>query len=169
MSTPREIIEQLIDGMTSKKWDQLPELFAEDVVIIHPLSTGPEARIKGRHKVAEHFARAAAFDADLRICVFAMAKKLPVFGSFTSGSLFATSAESLVSFAQRPQLSEIPEAACRAAPAVPTEGPSRCSPRSLDVSPSAEKKRSATVGPFPTTARLSPSLTSAISSSTVGS
>jgi len=67
MSTPREILEQLIDGMTSKKWDQLPELFAEDVVIIHPLSTGPEARIVGRHKVAEHFARAAAFDADLRI------------------------------------------------------------------------------------------------------
>ena len=102
-------------------------------------------------------------------CVFAMAKKLPVFGSFTSGSFFATSAESLVSFTQRPQLAEIPEAACRAAPAVPREGPSRCSPRSLDVSPSAARKRSATVGPFPMTARLSPSLTSAISSSTVGS
>jgi uncharacterized protein len=67
MSTPREIFEQLIDGMTSKRWDQLADLFAEDVVIFHPLSTGPEARIEGREKVREHFARAAAFDADLRI------------------------------------------------------------------------------------------------------
>src|ERR1700677_788390 len=67
MFTPREIFEQLIDGMTSKKWDQLPELFAENVVITHPLSTGPEARIEGRESVREHFARAAAFDADLRI------------------------------------------------------------------------------------------------------
>jgi hypothetical protein len=57
MSTPREIFEQLIDGMTNKKWDQLPELFAEDVVIFHPLSTGPEARIEGRERVRE-FSRA---------------------------------------------------------------------------------------------------------------
>src|SRR5882757_1644450 len=67
MSTPREVFQQLVDGMTGKKWEQLPELFAEDVVIFHPLSTGPEARIEGREKVREHFARMAGFDADLRI------------------------------------------------------------------------------------------------------
>jgi ketosteroid isomerase-like protein len=67
MSTPREVFRQLVDGMTGKKWEQLPELFAEDVVIYHPLSTGPEARIEGREKVREHFARMAGFDADLRI------------------------------------------------------------------------------------------------------
>jgi uncharacterized protein len=31
------------------------------------LSAGPEARIEGREKVREHFARAAAFGTDLRI------------------------------------------------------------------------------------------------------
>jgi ketosteroid isomerase-like protein len=67
MSTPREVFQQLVDGMTGKKWEQLPELFAEDVVIFHPLSTGPEARIEGREKVRDHFARMAGFDADLRI------------------------------------------------------------------------------------------------------
>jgi len=67
MTTPREVFQQLIDGMIDKKWEQLPELFAEDVVIFHPLSTGPEARIEGREKVREHFARMAGFGGDLRI------------------------------------------------------------------------------------------------------
>jgi len=67
MSTPREVFQQLVDGMIGKKWEQLLELFAEDVVISHPLSTGPEARIEGREKVREQFARFAAFDADLHI------------------------------------------------------------------------------------------------------
>ncbi|MCU1682013.1 MAG: ketosteroid isomerase-related protein [Amycolatopsis sp.] len=67
MSTPREVFQQLVDGMVGKKWEQLPELFAEDVVVFHPLSTGPEARIEGREKVREHFARMAGFDADLQI------------------------------------------------------------------------------------------------------
>jgi ketosteroid isomerase-like protein len=67
MNTPREVFQQLVDGMTGKKWAQLPELFAEDVVISHPLSTGPEARIEGREKVREHFARMAGFDADMHI------------------------------------------------------------------------------------------------------
>ena len=67
MSTPREVFQQLVDGMVGKKWEQLPELFAEDVVVFHPLSTGPEARIEGREKVREHFARMAGFDADLEI------------------------------------------------------------------------------------------------------
>jgi len=67
MNTPREVFQQLVDGMVDKKWEQLPELFAEDVVIIHPLSTGPDARIEGREKVREQLARMAAFEADLRI------------------------------------------------------------------------------------------------------
>jgi ketosteroid isomerase-like protein len=67
MSTPREVFQQLVDGMVGKKWEQLPDLFAEDVVVFHPLSTGPEARIEGREKVREHFARMAGFDADLQI------------------------------------------------------------------------------------------------------
>jgi ketosteroid isomerase-like protein len=67
MSTPREVFQQLVDGMIGKKWEQLPELFAEDVVIFHPLSTGPEARIEGREKVRERFAQMAGFDADLHI------------------------------------------------------------------------------------------------------
>jgi ketosteroid isomerase-like protein len=66
MSTPREVFLQLVDGMTSKKWEQLPELYAEDVVIFHPMSTGPEARIEGREKVRERFAQMAGFDADLQ-------------------------------------------------------------------------------------------------------
>jgi ketosteroid isomerase-like protein len=67
VTTPREVFQQLTDGMIDKKWEQLPELFAEDVVIFHPLSTGPEARIEGREKVREHFARMAGFGGDLRI------------------------------------------------------------------------------------------------------
>lgn len=67
MSTPREVFQQLIDCWIGQKWDQLPELYAEDVVVLHPLSTGPEARIEGREKVREQFARMAGFIGDVQI------------------------------------------------------------------------------------------------------
>ena len=67
MSTAREVFQQLMDGMADKKWDQLPDLFAEDVVITHPLSTGPDARVDGREKVREHFARMAGFDGAMHV------------------------------------------------------------------------------------------------------
>jgi ketosteroid isomerase-like protein len=66
MSTPREVLQQLIDGMAGKKWAQLPDLFAEDAVVFHPLSTGPDATIEGREKIREHFDRMAGFDADVQ-------------------------------------------------------------------------------------------------------
>ncbi|HEY2696525.1 MAG TPA: nuclear transport factor 2 family protein [Pseudonocardiaceae bacterium] len=67
MSTPREVFEQLVDGMVNKKWEQAANLFAEDAVVYHPLETGPWARIEGIDTIREHFNRMAGFDADLHI------------------------------------------------------------------------------------------------------
>jgi ketosteroid isomerase-like protein len=62
MYTPREVFEQLVACMTNKEWDRLPELFAEDAVVVHPFSTGPDARVEGREKVREYANRMAGFD-----------------------------------------------------------------------------------------------------------
>jgi ketosteroid isomerase-like protein len=67
MTTPREVFQQLMDGTADQKWDQLPDLYAEDVVITHPLSTGPDARIDGREKVREHYARMAGFGGAMHV------------------------------------------------------------------------------------------------------
>jgi len=67
MSTPREVYEQFVDAMTNKKWDQVPDLFAEDAVLYHPLETGPRARIEGRETIREQFNRMGGFSADLHI------------------------------------------------------------------------------------------------------
>lgn len=58
MSTARAVLTQLLETMADKKWEQLPDLYAEDVVIEHPLS-GPDATVRGRDKVREHAARLA--------------------------------------------------------------------------------------------------------------
>jgi len=64
---PRAVAEQLLKGIGNRSWSELSVLYAEDVVIEHPLSTGPVARIEGRAKVREHFARMAGFDGALHV------------------------------------------------------------------------------------------------------
>jgi len=58
VNAAHDVLAQLLDAMASKKWEQLPDLYAEDVVIEHPLS-GPDATVRGRDKVREHAARLA--------------------------------------------------------------------------------------------------------------
>lgn len=67
MTAPAEVFRQLVDGVVSRKWDQLPELYAEDAVVVHPFSTDPAvARLAGRGQIRDHFARAAGMAVDFR-------------------------------------------------------------------------------------------------------
>jgi ketosteroid isomerase-like protein len=67
MTAPAEVFRQLVDGVVGKKWDQLPSLYAEDAVVVHPFSTDPAvARLEGRAQLREHFARAAEMGVDFR-------------------------------------------------------------------------------------------------------
>ena len=67
MTAPAEVFRQLVDGVTGQKWDQLPELYAEDAVVVHPFSTDPAiSRLEGREQLRAHFARAAEIGVDFR-------------------------------------------------------------------------------------------------------
>ncbi|QUQ68489.1 nuclear transport factor 2 family protein [Kutzneria sp. CA-103260] len=63
MTTPAEVFHRLLDGVTGRKWDELPLLYAEDAVVVYPF-TG--ARLSGRSQIREHFAAAATRGVDLR-------------------------------------------------------------------------------------------------------
>jgi uncharacterized protein len=57
--TPREVLERVIDGVTHKRWDTLPDLYAEDTIVEHPFQLPAASTISGRRALAEHFAAAA--------------------------------------------------------------------------------------------------------------
>lgn len=59
MRTPREVIEQLIERVPARRWDTLPDLYAPDAVVHHPLQLPAAAKIEGREGLAQHFQRAA--------------------------------------------------------------------------------------------------------------
>src|ERR1700730_12596652 len=57
-ASPREVFEQLIDRITSRAWDALPELYAQDVGVEQPFGLPQPLRLEGRDQVAAHFAAA---------------------------------------------------------------------------------------------------------------
>jgi ketosteroid isomerase-like protein len=58
-ASPREVLDRLIDGVTNKKWDVLPGLYAEDTIADHPFRIPAPTRLHGREGLREHFADAA--------------------------------------------------------------------------------------------------------------
>jgi ketosteroid isomerase-like protein len=59
--TPREVFERIIDGVTHRRWDELPGLYAEDAVVTHPFATAAEP-LRGREALRRHFAAGAGMD-----------------------------------------------------------------------------------------------------------
>jgi|tagenome__1003787_1003787.scaffolds.fasta_scaffold20639305_1 ketosteroid isomerase-like protein len=59
-ATPAEVFARLLEGITERRWDELAELYAEDVVVEMPFAAPGPARIVGREEVRSHFAAAAA-------------------------------------------------------------------------------------------------------------
>jgi uncharacterized protein len=57
--TPTEVVEQLIKGVPARRWDTLPDLYAPDAVVHHPMQLPVPVKIEGRRALAEHFQRAA--------------------------------------------------------------------------------------------------------------
>ncbi|MEU6749439.1 nuclear transport factor 2 family protein [Spirillospora sp. NPDC046719] len=55
-ATPRAVFQRLIDGVTARRPDGLPQLYAEDAVVVHPFAR-PASRLEGREALREHFAR----------------------------------------------------------------------------------------------------------------
>jgi uncharacterized protein len=58
--TPREVFERLVDGVTHGRWDELPGLYAEDAVVVHPFA--PAEPLRGREALRRHFAAGAGMN-----------------------------------------------------------------------------------------------------------
>jgi ketosteroid isomerase-like protein len=54
-ATPTEVMYALIDGVTGKKWDDLPPLYAEDTVVEHPMNVPAPSVLHGREALRRHF------------------------------------------------------------------------------------------------------------------
>ncbi|MBO2460693.1 nuclear transport factor 2 family protein [Actinomadura violacea] len=63
-ATPRAVFQRLIDGVTARRPDGLPQLYAEDAVVVHPFAY-PASRLEGREALREHFARLPALPVEM--------------------------------------------------------------------------------------------------------
>jgi uncharacterized protein len=57
--TPSEVFARLIDGISTDRWQDLADLYAEDVVIRMPMDAPDRAPIEGREAVRQRFEAAA--------------------------------------------------------------------------------------------------------------
>jgi uncharacterized protein len=91
--SPREVFEQIIDGVTHRRWDTLPDLYAEDAVVVHPFASPPEPLV-GREALRRHFAAAATMDLEMTardVVVYETADPEVVVGEFVyAGRVVAT-------------------------------------------------------------------------------
>ena len=67
MDTPRQVAENLVTGISERRFDEVPKLYAEDCVVEVPYATAAAAaRIEGGAAIREHFAHAQAVPFRLR-------------------------------------------------------------------------------------------------------
>ena len=54
-ASPREVFERLVHGVADGRWDELPDLYAEDAVVVHPFEPSGAPPLVGRDALREHF------------------------------------------------------------------------------------------------------------------
>lgn len=54
-TSPREVAEKLLNGISSQDFANLPALYAEDTVVTQPFTTPSPTRIDGRAGLEKHF------------------------------------------------------------------------------------------------------------------
>jgi ketosteroid isomerase-like protein len=64
--SPTEVFHKLLAGVTGRRWSELPELYAEDTVVRHPLLPCGGPVLDGREAVRAHFAAAAELPLEMR-------------------------------------------------------------------------------------------------------
>jgi uncharacterized protein len=53
--TPREVFLQLVWGVSEGRWDELPELYADQTFVEHPFSPTGDQPLRTRDELREHF------------------------------------------------------------------------------------------------------------------
>ena len=59
-TSPRDVFERLLQGITNRSWDGLADLYAEDAVVEQPFGGLAPTRLEGREALRERFLTAAA-------------------------------------------------------------------------------------------------------------
>ncbi|MEZ0068923.1 ketosteroid isomerase-like protein [Streptacidiphilus sp. MAP12-20] len=54
--TPREVFARLLDAISTSRWEEIADLYAEDAVVEIPFSPFPPKRIEGREQLRARFA-----------------------------------------------------------------------------------------------------------------
>lgn len=63
---PRQALERLLASVAGRRWDELPDLYADDAVVLHPFALPSPTRLEGRAAVAAHFRRVSQFPIRMR-------------------------------------------------------------------------------------------------------
>lgn len=64
-ASPREVFARLLAGVTGRRWSELPELYAPDCVVTHPLQPPRPEPLVGREALRAHFAAAVSLPFEL--------------------------------------------------------------------------------------------------------
>ena len=64
--TPGEVVQQLIEGVPARRWEALPDLYADAAVVEQPMALPQPVRLEGRGALAQHFAAAARLPLEMR-------------------------------------------------------------------------------------------------------
>jgi len=64
-ASPREVVERLIRSVSEKRWEELPDLYADDAVVEHPFAIPEPSRLEGREQLREHFAAGAGIPVEM--------------------------------------------------------------------------------------------------------
>ncbi|MEU1624565.1 nuclear transport factor 2 family protein [Streptomyces sp. NPDC020096] len=64
--TPRQVFERLLDGITKRELDQLPDLYAEDAVVEVLFAIPKPLRLEGRETLRAHFRNAVDLPLEMR-------------------------------------------------------------------------------------------------------
>src|SRR5882724_3435031 len=53
--SPREVFLALVNGVAEGRWDELPNLYAEQTHVVHPFDPLRAAALRSRDELREHF------------------------------------------------------------------------------------------------------------------
>jgi len=53
--SPQEVFHALVDGVAAGRWDELPDLYAEQTHVVHPFDPLRGAALRSRDELREHF------------------------------------------------------------------------------------------------------------------
>jgi ketosteroid isomerase-like protein len=55
LPSPREVFLALVNGVAEGRWDELPDLYAEQTHVVHPFDPLRAAALRTRDEIREHF------------------------------------------------------------------------------------------------------------------